>query len=629
MIGAVYESSDAPRLGGESSPRRPHSTPRPIHPTLRRLPRVATRPGLRALILVALLAVVAAPADAAPPGGAPAPSARAESPPPSGSPPATRSPITATQPASSSAASAAAERLRSDVLILLRDRQPAEAVARTQRALREHPGDAAIVHEFVALHLALARDALASGAWESAAAYARAVLAVRPDDAAARSVIATAAEAEVQLRDAPRRVSEWLRLELFEPALELLDRCERFAGPLDPVLTEAREQAWLGAADDHYLAGNFAEGFSLYERRLSLAAASQDVHERWGLCLALALAAERDPISAESIERLRSRAAASPADPRTRAVIEGLLLEAAGQGVRAGESYAAAVGESFGLPSAEERSAALRRARSAAMEHVGRMYRQTATRRRTGEWSVALPGMSRTRQSALLDVTAANDALAERIFGAAGHHLPRLAKWLGMPADPPPSRRLLVHVHADSAALVAATGASEGSTDAVRVLRRDGRVTQREIHVVQSDPWLLNSTLPACLVAAVMDGAEPATNEALVGAIAETAQCPARRLALRRAAGAPGSWMDALRSENRADLHGLAEFLLDCAARVDPGQPAAAALLAGTHGREPSDWPAALGFANAAAMESAWREWRAGPRPARMPLILHRDGGAR
>ncbi|MBK8913689.1 MAG: hypothetical protein IPM64_03645 [Phycisphaerales bacterium] len=536
----------------------------------------------------------------------------------------------ATSPAApDSASSAPAERLRSEVLLLLRDGRPDEAVARAQRALRANPGDAAVVREFAALHLTLGRAALAEGAWESATTYARAVLSVVPDDPAARGIVTAAQDAETRLRATPQRVAELLRLDLFESAIESLDQRERFGGPLDAGPIEAREQAWLGAADDHYLAGNFSEAFSLYERRLSLAAAALDVHDRWALSLALALDGERNPIAPDAIERIRARAAASPAEPRIRAVIEGLLLEAVGQGVRAGESYAAAVGESFGLPPADQRVGALRRARSAAIESMRSAYRQTPTRRRTGEWSVALPGSAKSRHSARLDVIAANDALAERMLAAADYHLPRLAAWLGASLDPPPARRLLIHLHSDSASLVEATGAAPGSTDAVRLIRRDGRITQREIHVVQTDPWLLNSTLPARLVPAILDGAETPADEALVAALAEAAQAPARRLALRRVPCASVSWIDALRSQNRADCHALAEFLLNCAARGNPKEPPAATLLTRVRGRQPPDWPMALGFSSEAAMQAAWREWCEAPSPARMPLILHLDAGAR
>lgn len=534
---------------------------------------------------------------------------------------------TASAPTSASTGDAV---LRNELLELLAAGKGDEAVARAETALRQRPGDAGVRTEYVALHVALARERLLRQEYEDCRTFLEAALNVSPRDADALQLREILAKARTRAAQAGHNVDRYLRCELFEPALDEIAQAERIRPELAPALRDAKLAAWLGAADDQFLARNFPEALALYEKRLRSGVATEDVRSRWGISLILALAEQSNPsaMEIETATRLRTRATDVIFDARLRAIASGLLLERAGQLVDAGREFAGVLGRPFELPPVEQRKAIVARMREEALAIARDAYQHSPTRRRAGAWATSAPAdMFKTKRMPHVSVVAGDEALAQRVGEAAEFHLAGLADWLGvaLPADSPP--RIEIDLHADSAALTAATGAAAGSLTVSQTRQQGERVLGRTIHVTQSDPWLLSATLPRELTLALLDGVEPALPAAVAEGLALTAECGARRLMYRRTAPGVASGVNELLVLSATDagaaspamLHALAEFLL-ATARSAASQPAAALVHTMQGG---ADWRRQMGWESVRTMETQWRAWYDANRaPPRMPLMV-------
>lgn len=533
--------------------------------------------------------------------------------------------------------------LRAELTRLLRTGSPEKAIRRAQAALQQQPASRHVRHEYISLHLALAQNWLGANQYDAGLTALEAVLAVDPQHEQARAMCEQITAARAHADEYADQLEELIHLELFDAALDRVKELKVLRPAPAAELVPRGRAAWLGTADDHYLARNFNEAFALYENVLVLdAEAPAEVHSRWALSLALALA-ESDfsqPMDPNVAGRLLARAVdvlGQTNEPIVGLVIGGLLAERAGQLVDAGRTYAEALGEPWELPPTDRRRAQVARLRGAAVGRLRALYETTPTRRRTGSWAIALPNVWKHRQTARFDVYARNDLIAARVTEALEFHYPRLAKWLGVLAPEDWQPRLEVRVHASRPDLHAATG-TQGITCAVSHTRLQGeRVLLRKLEVCQTDPWLLSATLPHELTHAILADAYRRQTPPLAidEGLALQAEPPARRLMYRRRLDGPRPEPAQLLVTRRppADLEqfyahcdALTTWLLDRRGGQlgpDARSTAIPALLAIFHDGVNQDWWQPCGWQTVAAMNTDWQVWFDARRnPPRMPLMI-------
>jgi len=533
--------------------------------------------------------------------------------------------------------------LRQELSDLLRAGKTEDAVRRAQDALHASPRDAGVRAEYVQLHLALAESWLAQRRYEACTAALDAVVAVEPEQPRAAALLREIRAARARAGQQTGEIDRLLSLELFESALDQIHAAQALRPELADGLRDRARAAWLGAADDHYLARNFSEAFALYENLLAIDAdASPRVHSRWAASLALALAegdfgVAADPnvpgrLLARAIDVLRKTG-----EPILGEIIGGMLAEQAGQFAEAGRTYAEALGVRWELPPADQRREAVRRLREQAIVRARAIYADLPTQRRDGFWAVALPDVWKHRQTAHFDVYAPNDLIAERLADAAEYHFAGVSRWLGIKTADTWDPRCEIRVHATRDALQRAT-ATSGITSAVSATRLQGeRVLARKLEVFQADPWLLSSTLPHELTHLLIADAlrQSGLPLAIDEGLALQAEPPARRLMYRRLLAAQPPAPDALLAVTQvpadaesfyAEAGALTNWLLD---RVGAARPAkaesgpAAELLSAFRGGVQPEWWRAFALDSTDTLRSAWAEWYAVRRtPARMPLMI-------
>jgi len=533
--------------------------------------------------------------------------------------------------------------LRRELTQLIESGETEQAVARVQAALRRNPDDPAVRHEYVTLHLALARDWLSQRRLDDCLTAVGAVLAVEPGHSAALEIRAEVLAARERAARQTPEIDRLLRLELFESALERIGEVKALRPDLAKSLAGRERVAWRGAADDHYFASNFNEAFALYEHLQSLSEENpREVSARWLIALALALSQQdpSHPLDRDACQRLRERAIAvlSEAEqPLAGHAIDGLLAEQAGQQRAAGRSYAAALGIAWQLPPADERLAAVAHLRRQVMQRLQAVHDADFVRRRDGAWEIVLPDVWKQRRTEHFDVYARNDLVAERVAEAAEFHFSGLRDWLGIAAtdawEPPCELR----VHATTQDLHEATQ-TIGVTRALTEMRVQGeRVLLRRTNLCQDDPWLLSSALPhelthILLADAYRGGALPlAVDEGL----ALQSEPPARRMQSRRLLGRsvpdPTDLLTTTqhpldRSAFCAECDALVGLLLQQAATISsaaaPGRPITRVLETFRNGCVPKWWQP-LGWKSESASLQDWAAWHEARRdPPRMPLMI-------
>lgn len=531
--------------------------------------------------------------------------------------------------------------LRAQLLAHLAEGQTEEALRLVQESLRAQPGDAAVRAEYIHLHLALAELWLAERRFADSLAALEAVLTLDAQHAEAARLRNWVLEARERAGAQLPEIDRLLDLELFEAALDLMNEMQALRPDLSTALSERRQRARLGAADDHYLARNFAEAFALYESLL----AEKTTHDRriasrWLVCLALALGDQGPEVLSDPNAAGRLLARTIEVLELTDEIILGQIIgaqlaERAGDLVPAGRTYAAALGVDWQLPAVDQRREAVAALRQQAITRARQLYDTIATQRRDGFWAVALPEVWKDRAARGFVVRARNDLVAERVARAAERHYEGISAWLGRPAEMVWNPPCTIHVHASQEELHAATQ-TRGITFAVSHTRVQGeRVLTRELHVFQGDPWLLSSTLPHELTHLVLAEAlgQRIPPLAIDEGLALQAEPPARRLLYRLRLGTSAPSVRHLlaaetlpREVERfyADSAALTAWLLDVLGAQAPDTPSVAAELARRFAERPGDrWWAAVGLATVAEAELAWRDWYAGRRePYRMPLMI-------
>lgn len=532
--------------------------------------------------------------------------------------------------------------LQEELTKLIAAGRPEEAVRRAQQALCERPGDVGVRTEYVDLHLALARLWLAQRRFADCLTALDAIRAVAPQHPQASRMFDELRAARERAGAQITEIDRLLRLELFEPALDRIKDTKVLRPDLVEALQDRERAAWRGAADDHYLARNFNEAFALYESLLaSDPNASEPVHSRWAVSLALALAGGDFSAAsdANTTGRLLARAIdvlGKTREPILGKIIGGLLAERAGQLVDAGRTYCEALGVAWELPPADRRRAAIRRLREQVTVRAEELYRDTPVERRDGFWAIALPDVWKQRQTPHFDVYARNDLVAEHAAEAAEYHFAGIGKWLGT-AVPEWEPRCEIRVHATREELHRATGTT-GITFAVSHTQLQGdRVLSRKLDVFQADPWLLSSTLPHelahLLVAETRRQAAPPL--AVDEGVALQAEPPARWLMYRLRLGVeppdPAALLAA--AQLPADVESfyaesatLVNWMLDQLGGQSTGGANVSPvprLLDVFRDGVPADWGRQLGFDGEATMSKAWTVWYNARRaPYRMPLMI-------
>jgi len=535
--------------------------------------------------------------------------------------------------------------LRSELTALLRAGRVQDAVRRAQSALAARPDDAAIREEYAQLHLALAERWLTERDYDAAQAALSAVLGVQPENERAVRLRGALDAARSRAAEGLEQLDQLLRLELYESALEQAREIRRLRPELSDALAAREQAAWLGAADDHFLAHNFSEAFSLYENLLALAPdAAAAVHSRWALSLALALAEEesqrtRDPdaagrLLARAIDVLRKTD-----EPVVGPLIGALLAEQAGEYLRAGQTYAEALGVAWELPAADRRRAALAELRRLAIARLRERYELTQVGRRAGVWTIALPGAWKHRRTPHFDIHAHNDLLAERLAEAAEFHYAGICRWLGLEPRPAWEPRCELRLYVTLEEFQAATGAASGTRAFSRTRLEGLTTTARQLAAFQADPWLLSSTLPHelthLLLADVrLEGKLPL---AISEGLALQAEPPARRLQFRLALQpTPPDPFELLAADATlpdqtmfyAHADALVSLLLHQigtlpetgdASSTPPPRRLAERFCEGV----PADWWTQMGWLRAEDLRASWETWYADRcRPQRLPLMI-------
>ncbi len=538
--------------------------------------------------------------------------------------------------------------LRAELSRLLAEGKIEEAVRHAQGALSAAPDDTGVRREFVDLHMSLARDWIARRGYTDARSALQAVLAIEPANAAAKAMLAELDAALKRLENQRPEVEKLIRLELFESALDRIRQVREHRPDVAANLADLQRDAWLGAADDHYLARNFNEAFALYEKLLSTSEnAGAEIHLRWGLSLVLALDEldDADKPDARAARRMLSRAEEVLSNRDAdfiRLAIIGLVAEAEGRLIEAAKILAGSLGEPWELPRADRRRAVVMNLRNRVVERLRDLYERTPPARRGGAWAVALPNVWKQAQTPHFEVHGRSELIASRVAEAAEYHFVEIARWLGagVPADWSP--RCEIRIYADLDEFHQATGTS-GVTRAVSRTRVQGdRVLLRQISAFQSDPWLLSSTLPHELThvllaeAAQIQGEQAAKGRpsgrvadpvappfALDEGLAVQVEPPARRLQYRRLLVEHTPNPLNLLQINQligdqaafyARCDALAEFVLRQA-----GMSGLIALCRDADG----DWWTRLGWPGKESMLADWQRWYTVRRnPPRMPLMI-------
>ncbi|MFH1747720.1 MAG: hypothetical protein ABIG44_11850 [Planctomycetota bacterium] len=533
-----------------------------------------------------------------------------------------------------------APELRGELTRLLRTGNSSAAVKRAQQALRENPDNPEIRREYANLHVALAEYWLAASDFEASLTALSAALAVEPRHEAAKTLQVEIEAARQRAAQAIPEIGHLLQLELFESARRRLQEIMSLRPDLAEQLVAEQRAAWLGTADDHYLARNFQEAFALYEHLLQLEPeAPADVCSRWALSLALALA-ESDfsqPLERSTANRLLARAIDvldHTNEPIIGLVIGGLLAERSGQLIDAGRTYAEALGVSWDLPPIDQRRARVVALRNKAIQRIRALYGGTPTQRRSGAWAIVLPDMWKKHSTSHFDVFARNDLVATRVAEALEYHYDRLAEWLDIAPATVWEPRLEVRVHACQEDLHVATGTT-GITSAVSHTRLQGqRVLLRKLEVFQADPWLLSATLPHELTHALIADARRHAMPPLAidEGLALHTEPAARRLMYRRLIGEPrprprqllmATAVPAEQDLFYAQSDALTGWLLDRCEAHYKNATAVSSLLGLFQPDKTSQWWRDLGWETEAAMRRDWREWLAGRAdPVRMPLMI-------
>lgn len=402
------------------------------------------------------------------------------------------------------AASPAAQRLRE---ALLRELDQGQIDRAVEIALEAASGtqDPAIHAECLHLLSSIARQSLRTRDYVIADKSIAAMLRLAPRDPSALALAKSIAAARSALPSRMTEARRQLAVEWYEPAFQTFSEAVALQLDRRKELTEDYFNAAVGVGDDHYFTKNFREAFYAYDAAIQLLLGDRkpvtaSLAARWLQAMVFALVddVDRANFSRQFWQAVMQRVAAVPkassGDAALRAMVRGLAAEDSGDDRSAAREYASvAAGEgaitSDGLPVAQ--------ARRAAVTQLRRMYDPALSQRRGGFWRKKPNDDWRILEAPGFRIHHRNERAARAVADALAFHLDRITELLEQPRGRLPwTIPCDVWLYHDQKqyemAVRPVNDAVLASTD---IRMRDDRLESHALHVTQSDPMLLSSTL--------------------------------------------------------------------------------------------------------------------------------------
>jgi len=428
------------------------------------------------------------------------------------------------------ATSAAAQRLRDELLRLLQQGDLDRAVARALNAASQSQ-DAAVRAECVALLNSVARQSMRQDDYATADRALAAALRIAPKNDVARQMAKTVADERAESAAQLKNVAQWLELEWFEPPFRVLGRAMALSPERRDEWSADYARAAIGFGDDHYFTKNFRDAFYCYDTAIALVQAerkpiSAALSARWLQSMVFALVddVERATFSPDFwkmlMQRVNAATAAKQGDATLRLMIRGLAAEDAGHSTEANRAYFQVTGVNADQPGLHTTGDAVRKA---AINRIRQLYDPGLSARRSGPWRARLTGDWRVMVAPGFRIHHHNEHAAKQVAAALDFHFDRICKLLETPRDrlvwPTPCD---VWIYSDKKHFADAVNPRSRDVLALSDIRiRGGKLDSHTIHVTQSDPMLLSSTLAHELTHLIVGAATG--YRSLPGALAEGA----------------------------------------------------------------------------------------------------------
>jgi len=434
-------------------------------------------------------------------------------------------PVLATPP---KAASPAAQRLRDQLLQLLHRGELDRAVTLALDAAGKSP-DPAIRSEGLSLLNSIARQSIQQDDYATADRTLSAILKVAPDNADALQMTKTITAARGALPARLREAKSWLAVEWYEPAFGVLGQAVALSPNRRAELTPDYLKAAVGAGDDHYFTKNFREAFYCFDAAIQTQiengiAITPGLAARWLQSMAFALVedVDRATFTPDFWKVVLRRVAAAPraqsADAELRAMVRGMAAEDAGEQGPAAREYAFVAGAN---PAMAGDAGALSDARRAAVSRLRAIYDPSLSDRRAGPWRTRLSGDWRVLKTPGFRIHHRNEHAARGVADALAFHFDRVCQLLGRTREQVPwPVPCDIWLYSDRAHFVREVGPKSDAVLASSDIRLLGtKLESHAVHVTQSDPMLLSSTLAHELTHLIVGAATE--YRTLPGAIAE------------------------------------------------------------------------------------------------------------
>lgn len=391
--------------------------------------------------------------------------------------------------------------LRLRIKALLKDGRIDDAVRIAQDALEKAPDDAAIRHEFVDLHIALARNWIAQERFTDALAALDAVIRVQPGqlDATRLKQSIDAARRAVPAR--VQQAREWIELEWYEPAFNAFRQAVALSPAHRRDWLKGYHDAAVGAGDDDYLTKNFQQAFYYYDAAMKLGDEADippdpALVSRWLQCLVHSLDDDSGPRYPAAYWRLIFQRIADadyhgPDAGALKATLEGIAYEHAGNARQAARAFARAL-----APSARRATSGAAAGHRAAVAQIRKLYDPASTGRRRGEWQRSDTDAPQLLESPRFRVHHHNGVIAQRVARALDFHFERIADSWALDANEIPwEKKADIYLYPDLDAFYKATGQAPPVTAISHIRLKGSQVAKKEIHAHLADPMLLSASL--------------------------------------------------------------------------------------------------------------------------------------
>lgn len=357
------------------------------------------------------------------------------------------------------------------------------------------------------LHLlsSIARQSLRSKDYVIADKAVAAMLRLAPGDPAAVAMSKSIATARTAVPERLKDVRRWLAVEWYEPAFQTLSEAIALAPDRRSELTEDYFSAAVGVGDDHYFTKNFREAFYAYDAAIQIQLGDRkpvkaSLATRWLQSMVFALVddVDRASFSPQFWQAVMQRVAAAPkastGDAALRAMVRGLAAEDSGDAATAAREYASVAGGEGAISGG---GLSVSDARRAAVTQLRRLYDPALSPRRAGNWRKQTGEGWRILEAPGFRIHHRNEKVARAVADALAFHLERVAELLGQPPGKIPwSLPCEVWIYQDKKqyeqAVHPVNDAVLASTD---IRLRGNTLEAHALHVTQSDPMLLSSTL--------------------------------------------------------------------------------------------------------------------------------------